>query len=270
VSQAGLKDTQRAQRCFLSCRCFPNEDLTLARVDAGSRYHETTIHSIEALNDTIARVTVDCTETYTYFPGQFTNFVHDGTIRSFSLASVPALHGRPEFHVAHFPGGKMSGWIHTKARPGDTLTIMDALGSCFYVPGKPDQPLLLLGTGTGLAPLYGILRDALHQNHEGPIHLFHGGLTKDRLYLVDNLQSLQANHANFQYYPCVLEGSGEGGIFTGNIDETVFEHIPELKGWRVFLCGDPLLVRAMQRKCFMAGAALADIAADAFLTAAGD
>ena len=55
----------------------------------------------------------------------------------------------------------MSGWLGTEARPGEAVRLQGPVGECFYVPGQPEQPLLLAGTGTGLAPLYGIVRDAL-------------------------------------------------------------------------------------------------------------
>jgi ferredoxin-NADP reductase len=38
-----------------------------------------------------------------------------------------------------------------------------------------------------------------------------------------------------------------------------------LAGHQVYLCGHPDFVKAMQRKCFLAGASLPDIHADAFL-----
>ena len=84
----------------------------------------------------------------------------------------------------------MSGWFHDDAHIGERVSVLGPSGDCFYVPGKEEQPLLLVGTGTGLAPLYGILRDALRHGHRGPIHLFHGALHKGGLYLVEELRRL--------------------------------------------------------------------------------
>ncbi len=269
AAQVNLKDALCAQGCFLTCICYPREDLDICRVDAAGREMDATIHAIDKLNATVARVTLSCADPFAYFPGQFANFVRGEVIRSFSIASLPSDYPYLEFHVARVPGGAMSGWIHTQAKAGDSLTLLGPLGNCFYTPGRPGQPLFLLGTGTGLAPLYGIVRDALAQGHQGPIHLFHGGLERGGLYLVEELRALAKAHAGFHYHPCVLNGAAEDGVHIGTIDEVALEAIPDLKGWRVFLCGDPELVRAMQRKCFMAGASLGEIAADAFLPAGG-
>jgi ferredoxin-NADP reductase len=53
----------------------------------------------------------------------------------------------------------------------------------------------------------------------------------------------------------------------GAVDGIALETCPDLKGWKVFLCGNPELVKQVQRKTFMAGASMKDIHADAFLPA---
>ena len=265
-----LKDTQRAQGYFLSCVCYPEEDLGLVRAHVAEREFPATIHSIDARNASILRVRLACEVAPDYFPGQFMNFVRPGgLVRSFSVASVPTLFEHLEFHVALVPNGQMSGWIHHEAKPGDTLRLMGPLGNCFYVGGNPTQSMFLLGTGTGLAPLYGIARDALQQGHTGDIHLFHGSLQREGLYLVEELRALSVQHNNFSYHPCVLNGPADDAVAVGSIDVIAKETIPDLGGWRVFLCGDPNLVKAMQQQCFLAGASLKEIQADAFLPAGG-
>jgi len=39
---------------------------------------------------------------------------------------------------------------------------------------------------------------------------------------------------------------------------------PDLSGWRVFLCGNPLMVKAAQQQTFFAGASMREIFADPF------
>lgn len=269
AAQKGLKDSHRVQGYFLSCCCYPDTDLSAARVDADSMRIGARLLHKEALNERVLRVVLEAKEPLDYFPGQFVNFARaDGLVRSFSLASVPALDDGLEFHVALVPGGKMSGWLHHEALPGDQLDLMGPLGNCFYVAGNPEQSLLLLGTGTGLAPLYAIARDALHQGHTGAIHLFHGVLVAADRYLVDALTALAHDHANFFYHPCVRDEAGAEWV-QADVDAHALEVIPNLKGWKVYLCGNPALVRQVQRKAFLAGASMQDIYADAFLPAGG-
>lgn len=266
LAQQGLKEILRAQGYFLPCVCVPSSTLEVTR--GGLEFLQTVgrIASISRLNETVVKVEVACDDALDYQPGQFLNFLRpDGLVRSYSIASVPKLDMHLAFHVALVPDGRMSGWIHNEASPGDELTLLGPQGECFYVEGQPDQPMFLLGTGTGLAPLYGIVRDAIAKGHSGPIHLFQGSPVRRGLYLVEELRALERQYEQFYYHPCVLEGGGNNGVHVGPIDAYSLERFPDLSGWRVFLSGNPDLVRLMQRKTYLAGANLNEIVADAFV-----
>lgn len=269
-AQKGLKETLAAQGVFLSCSCFPESDLTVSRFDGQGAKVSGKIHSITKLSDTILDVRVEVAEEISYFPGQFMNLMNaDGVVRSYSIANGTPDESIIEFHVGIMPDGKMSGWLANDAQSGDTVHLLGPQGNCFYISGDAEQPLLLFGTGTGLAPLYGLLRDALRQGHAGPIALYQGSLRESGLYLVDTLKDLAAQHHNVTYTPCVLEGEPtDSAIYVGNMMDLVMEQHPEFKGWRVFLCGAPDMVKLMQRKTFMAGASMNAIHTDAFLPAA--
>lgn len=268
ISQQGLKATQRLQGLLLACCCTPESDLTLSLDGAGAVY-DTVVLGITPLSERVTALHLACPAGFDYFPGQFINLIRPGNVvRSYSLASAPGQDDVLTLHVAAMPGGAMSTWVQQDARPGDTLQFSGPLGGCFYTPGKQDQPLLLLGTGTGLAPLYGILQDALAQGHTGPIHLYHGSPVDAGLYLHTAITALAAEFPQITYQACTLEAAIRPGVVQGDLGALALAACGDLSGWRVYLCGNPELVRQMQRKCFLAGAAMADILADAFLPAA--
>jgi len=163
--------------------------------------------------------------------GQYITLLRGDVARSYSIASLPE-YSEIELHIRRIPGGRMSGWFHDEAKAGDRISVVGPSGECFYVGGREDQPLLLAGTGTGLAPLYGIVRDALKSGHRGPIHLFHGALHGKGLYLVDALRQLAAAHTQVHYTPAVLNGSEGDGCDIGPIDRVILNRIPVLTGWR--------------------------------------
>jgi ferredoxin-NADP reductase len=147
---------------------------------------------------------------------------------------------------------------------GDTVTISEASGDCLYAPGKPEQNILLIGTGSGLAPLYGIVRDALHNGHRGAIHLYHGCALADGLYMDEALRNLTRAHPNFNYFPCVSRDEAPTGARRGRALDIVLSDLPDLTGWRVFLCGHPGMVKSGTQKTFLAGASMSEIHADPF------
>jgi CDP-4-dehydro-6-deoxyglucose reductase len=267
AAQTGLKDSWKSQGYFLPCVCRPETDLTVAAVGSDARVGAT-ITELRPLSRSVLHVRIECDAPLHHRAGQYVTLVRgDGLARSYSVASS---HRQPhlDLHVRRNPMGRMSGWLHDQAQPGHRLSVIGPSGDCFYVPGKEDQPLLLIGTGTGLAPLYGILQDSLHHGHRGPIHLFHGAVIAADLYICEELAQTAARHPNIIYQPVVLQGPASDGIVVGSIDRVVLQALPNLKGWRAYICGDPDLVQSLRKKVFLAGAASREIFFDAFVPAA--
>jgi len=264
-AQNGLTPTMVARNLFLACQCFPTQDLEVALADDAIERIEASVSEIERLNDEICIVHIRPSGPFEYRAGQFVRLFMDArTSRNYSLASVPALDEDLMMHVRRVPGGRVSGWIFDHVKPGDTVTISEAFGDCFYVRGRVGQDMLLLGTGCGLAPLYGIARDALNSGHRGRIHLYHGSRDACGLYLGEQLGRLAAVHPNFLYRPCVSEASADG-YWAGTPLEVALAESPDLTGWRVYLCGNPQMVEAARMQTFLAGAGSTEIFADPFL-----
>jgi ferredoxin-NADP reductase len=264
-AENGLRESLRAQGYFLACLASPEDDVELVAPADADLFGRARMIEIERLAPTTTRIRLESATPLYYHPGQFINIRRgDGLMRSYSLASVPRLEAYLEIHVKRLDGGAMSGWLNDEARVGDTVDIQGANGSGFYLPGRPDQPLLLIGNGSGLAPLYGIARDALADGHRGEIRLYHGSRTVGGLYLRDALRALAARHDNFSYLPCISGPEPGRGDRVGRAEIVAFGDLPQLSGWRVFLCGYPPMVDAARRAAYLAGARLADIHADAF------
>jgi CDP-4-dehydro-6-deoxyglucose reductase, E3 len=264
-SQGGLKETLKAQGYFLPCICRPESALEISR--AGEALDvAASLEELDRLNRTVMRVRIRPAARLSYIPGQFITLLRgDGVARSFSLASL-ASDELLELHIRKVSGGKMSSWLHEEASPGDRVTLRGAFGNCFYTEGRPDQPLLLAGTGTGLAPLYGIARDALSKGHDGRMDLYHAGRAPEDLYLTEELLDLQQRHSNFVYHPVVESGSSPGiEARAGSIEEIVLGDFPQPKGMRTYICGRPAMVKTLRKKLFLAGQSLRDIFGDAFL-----
>ena len=265
AAQVGLKDSLKLSGHFLACVCQPTEDLDVTLPDDALLSAHAIVHKLELLSHDIMRVELECLSSFDYRAGQFINLVRDSShVRSYSIASVPRLDKHIHLHVRRLPHGRVSGWIHEALSIGQQAEIRGPAGDCIYVPGKPEQALLLIGTGSGLAPLYGILRDALDQGHQGPVRLFHGSRDLHGLYLMEELRELESRFPNFTYHPCLSGSDVPDGFAAGRVHEAALAETPQLKGWRIFLCGHPEMVKMTRKKAFLAGALLQDIHADAF------
>ena len=266
-SQEGLKETLKSQHYFLACQCVPTEDLavTLPADDAVPVYTAQVI-SKKQLNEEITSIRLSCPAGFRCRPGQYIQVMQDSHIRSYSVASLPIEDGFLELHVRKIPGGSMSTWFHETCQPGMQCSFRGPFGSFFYVPDADRQfPILLVGTGSGLAPLEGIARDALQQEHEGPVVLIHGSLRESGLYHGNELTALQSANKAFSYRTSVVE-SGE--TESADIRQFAKSELTRLgaAGARIFLCGAPDLVNDLKVRLFLAGAASSHIHCDPFIT----
>jgi ferredoxin-NADP reductase len=78
--------------------------------------------------------------------------------RSYSVASAPRLDGLYELIVERLEDGEVSPFFHDVAETGDAVEIRGPFGGHFVWGTEDGGPLLLVGGGSGVAPLMSILR----------------------------------------------------------------------------------------------------------------
>ncbi len=269
-AQIGLKPTQASQGYFLACQCRPEKPLSVRLPDMAEHRHAAVVTELQPLSEQVMAVSVRPEGDYPYRPGQYTTLWRDdGLGRSYSLASVPGVDAELRFHVRRVPNGRFSGWVFDQLRPGQRIDLQCATGDCVYLPEYGDDDLLLVGTATGLAPLYGILREALRQGHRGAIHLLHGAYDPQGLYLRDELGDLADRHPHIHYHAAVLE-AGDSDVTVAQVDGLALEQLSGLNNPVAYLCGAPDFVQGLRKRLFLAGMAMNRIHADAFLPAAAN
>ncbi len=272
-AQKGLKDSLRERGYFLACKCLPQVNMEIASPKEEDLFSLTLfspaiVYAKEKIAPNIIRLLLEPATSLYYHAGQFIDFKRpDGLCRSYSLASVPSKDYFLEIHVKRIVNGAMSNWIFDELNINDEVEIKGPHGLCYYYSDKADQNLLLIGTGTGVAPLMGIINDALLNGHTGKIHLYHGSRSSDGIYLQEELQTLSKRHANFSYTACLSGDSTTSESIAGRADDIAFSQHNNLDQWRVYLCGHPAMVYAAEKKALSAGALRDAIVIDPYLPA---
>lgn len=265
AAQRGLKEALVARHFFMACQCPARVSPAIIAEDALPTFPSQVLEAKQLAPD-VFRVLVERPSAFDFEGGQFVHLIRpmDGLTRPYSIASSnrdPHL----ELHVARLSRGQMSAYLTEGAHV--PLLLRGPAGDCTYR-HKSAEPLLLVGTGTGLAPLMGILRAALDAGHQAPVHLVHGARHLDGLYLHDELQLLQTQHAALCYEESIwMADSGTPDVRHVDIVQLIRRDFPQLTGHRVYLCGHPDLVHALKRQCFLAGAAMSMIHSDPFVSA---
>jgi len=271
-AQAGLKGTLQASKHAMACQWCADADITVKLPGAAAAAVDSLVCELTLLNAAVMKLvlkpadaaSLDCK------PGQYMNLTNPaGIVRSYSVANDVQRDGTLEFHVARTKQGMFTRWLFESAAVGDAIPLRGPAGSCFYLPDAgQNEPLLLSAVGTGLAPLFGILNDALAQGHRGPVTLVHGSGQPELLYYRAELQQLAQQHVNFCYVPVVLENpTSDVSCRSGDAASLTMAALDpaRIAETRVFLCGNPDFVRGLRKQAFMKGVRSANIFCDAFV-----
>lgn len=262
AAQQGLSENQVRQGYALSCQLKPVTTLTIQAADA-QQYFPATVLNAQPISHNIVKLRLQAP--VQWFAGQYLTLWKDPQAgRPYSIASLPQENAI-ECHIKVHPGGEVSNWIAESLSAGSTLQVGTPLGNCFYTSGMAQSPLLLVGQGTGLAPLYGIVRDALNQRHLPEIYLYANARSKDSLYLLEEFTQLAFNYPNFHFNPLIYS-NGDRNNAVEHVVNSLNRNHPKLQDWCIFLCGAPELVKKLQKVCFLNGASLKNIHADPFVT----
>jgi NAD(P)H-flavin reductase/ferredoxin len=261
-----LKPTLRASGYFLACLARPVTDLTVAP-PASDVITPATLLRRERPAPHVLVIWLRPIRPVVFRAGQHVTLSHDGVVRPYSIANLPTEAPRDglEFHVRVYQDGAMSGWL-ADAPAGARLGLGVPTGECFYLPGRPAAPLLLAGTGTGIAPLAAVARDALAAGHRGPVTVVQGAAHPGGLYLAEGpvrSRVPDGDSARIRWRSCVLSRGQD-------IAEEVSLELARLgdpAAVRAYLCGGAGSVARMRRALFMAGMSLQSIQADEFVPA---
>lgn len=159
------------------------------------------------------------TEAFPYKPGQFVTLdlpIHEQRNRrwrSYSIASAPDGSNLIELVVVQLPGGAGSGYLFDAVKEGTELTLRGPHG-IFTMPADMEQQrLLLVCTGTGVAPFRSMVQ-YLRSNPEAPrpaeVHLIFGCRTQEDLLYREELEAAAQSLPGFHYHPTLSRESWDG------------------------------------------------------------
>jgi len=155
-----------------------------------------------------------------FLAGQYLEIlVPEGKRRAFSIASPPQSEDLIELHVRHVDGGGFTSWVFDELKVRDILRLEAPLGTFFVRNDATERPLLMVGGGTGFAPLKSMIEDLLSHDDKRPLHLFWGAATQADLYMHEQVQQWASDNEHIHYTSALSEvdAGEESGSFSGQI-----------------------------------------------------
>jgi ferredoxin-NADP reductase len=140
-----------------------------------------------------------------FVPGQFVpvhvnikGVYHE---RCYSLTGEPGA-DTVRITVKRQPGGLVSNWIQDHLVVGDIIELGTAAGE-FVLPAVVPEKLLFLAGGSGVTPVFSIIKAALKARPDADVVLGFYGRSYLDFILLDELEALKETHANFRIQLCI-------------------------------------------------------------------
>lgn len=268
---AGLSPEEAEAGFALACQAHALSDLTLQpeRLLAPCsppRRLRATVGALQPLGDGVTHLRLELppeAHDLVYRPGQYVNlFMEDGSPRSFSMASRPDGRG-VDLHLRRIPEGRFTHHRVSALRAGDTLEVELPLGTFCHHP-EDYRPLLLLATGTGLAPLKSILESLMDTDDCPPVALYWGARSQADLYLHHEVAAWAERFEDFTYVPVLSRADASWQGRRGHVHKAALEDFADLSEHAIYLCGSPAMVEQGRREFLARGASIDHLYADSF------
>jgi CDP-4-dehydro-6-deoxyglucose reductase len=191
-----------------------------------------------------------------FLAGQYVDvLLAGGKRRAFSIASCPSLEDEIELHIRHVDGGDFTGYVFDELKERDILRFEGPLGNFFVRNDRAERPMIMMGGGTGFAPLKSMIEHLLEQDDRREIHLYWGTRTREELYLDDLPSQWAREHDHIHYRRSVSEpdSPATGDQFTGFVHDAVINDYPDLAGFDVYMSGPPAMIDVAKHAFFEHG-----------------
>jgi CDP-4-dehydro-6-deoxyglucose reductase len=248
-----LERSDIAEGYALLCQAEPMEDLVIrvreieAVKDIPVRMLPARVIEKTLLAENVMRLRLRLpkSQRLQFLAGQYVDILlPGGKRRAFSIASTPISADEIELHIRHVDGGDFTGWVFEDLKLRDILRLEGPLGTFFVRNDQPERPMIMMGGGTGFAPLKSMIEDLILHGDRRPIHLFWGARSAGELYRESLPEQWASEHEHIQYSSALSDDSAGEGNFTGLVHEAVLDTYRDLSEFDVYMSGPPAMIDA--------------------------
>jgi propane monooxygenase reductase subunit len=218
-STFALPDYEKETNHVLLCRTLAYSDITvellnydedLMRRSIAVKSYGAILTGITPLTPDIRLLEIELDAPLRFWAGQYVDITIPGTgiTRSFSMANTPKQQTSLSFIIKRYPQGAFSALLDGGLQVGQGLTAKGPYGTCFRREER-SGPMLLIGGGSGMSPLWSILQDHVESGEQRPIRFFYGARTRRDLFYLDKFATLTAQMPDFRFIPALSNAEPE-------------------------------------------------------------
>jgi Na+-transporting NADH:ubiquinone oxidoreductase subunit F len=177
----------------------------------------------------------------------------ESVMRAYSISSSPSEKDHIELVIRKVPDGICTTWVFDFLKEGQPIDLSGPYGE-FHL-SNTDAPIIFIAGGSGMAPIYSILRRIRETGSARQATYFFGALRRRDLFYTEELRVLEKELAAFTFIPSLSnepqdsDWKGERGLVT----QVVQKFIPDPSRHEAYLCGSPGMIDASIKVLFDGG-----------------
>jgi ferredoxin-NADP reductase len=185
-------------------------------------------------------------------------------MRSYSIASSPLTPEIVEISVERLLNGEVSPFFHDEISVGDEIEIRGPLGGHFVWEPKDGGPLLLIGGGSGVAPLMSMIRRQKIVSDQVATTLLLSSRTWNEMLFREELLEIESLRQNFKLVVALTrEPPRRPGDYPRRIDNAMMSEIFKSRFLshpkQIFICGANSFVNTAAESLLFLGVNAKDI-----------
>jgi NAD(P)H-flavin reductase len=210
-------------------------------------------------------IKMGCSDLLDFKPGQFISLeVAPKEYRSYSLISLDPSKEPDQIHSAtvEFLVNTKSGGLGSQCienmNVGDNYNGLGPLGKFALV--ESQKPKVFIATGTGLGPFIGMIKQIFNQVPNTSVQLYFGVYSPEydfsHQFFTEYLNN--SSYPNFKIITCADSLNPDQTTLTdtylGKVTEILPKFVSDFKAYDFYICGNPLMVAAMESSLRESGA----------------
>lgn len=159
--------------------------------------------------------------------------------RAYSLCSAPHENCLT-VGIKKVPSGLFSSYANTELKVGDSLKVGTPEGRFVYRPTNDEQSVLALAAGSGITPIFAMLKSALETSPKTTIHLLYGNKNPEESMFKTALEELETTANGRLKIHWIYSQSNEENALFGRIDTAAIRFVLNQMAAspdQTFLCG---------------------------------
>ena len=264
-----LTAEEKAAGYVLSCNVVPRSEVILDVEDLAVKLPKPQvtpckINNITVLTPNIVEVVLRLPPkiVFQFLPGQYIDIIRNGQKRSYSISHSQSEANELRLFIRNYEGGLFSQYWFNEAKPNDLLRMEGPLGTFFYRNNPNCEEIVLIATGTGIAPIKAIL-EQLQSTPKLTTHkkiwLLWGGRKQEDLFWQP-----KTTLPNFTYIP-VLSREEQWQGAKGYVQEIALQQPILWQKAQAYAWGSEVMIHSAQKLLSEQGLKEENFFADAFV-----